>query len=378
MPATHPAIARTFAGLADVASRQGHTTEALDLIRKATVPSTVNQLDELARSRLLKHVAYAWAVYASPAGGSTGQQLLEESFDNGQRVEQTEAAAAVSRMAARVAAQDAGLQELARTRDELQADLKLLDRRLSSDLALPTDKRPGYDDLRRAIDDSNARLAQVDEQLKTRFPEYFGLVSPNPVSVKEAASLLKPDEALIGIVCGYSETYVWAISNERAEWHRADTDRQWLSDSVTSLRKNLDVAELQRTITPNSQLFNLALAHELYARLLQPVESVFAQKKQLIIVPCGPLTSLPFHLLVRDKPAVPHPNVAQLAAFREADWLMRHYAISLLPAVTNLKALRSLGKIRADRKALIGFGNPKFASLATGTATRGLSSDAQS
>jgi CHAT domain-containing protein len=180
--------------------------------------------------------------------------------------------------------------------------------------------------------------------------------------VKEAAALLRPHEALISFTCGSNEVYAWAVTREKSEWHRAEMDRRWLADAVTSLRKDLDVGGLQKTISETSTLFNLGLAHELYTRLLRPLEDVFGKKKHLIIVPCGPLTSLPFQLLVRSKPDIARPTILQLTAYREADWLMRHYAISVLPAVTNLKSLRTLAHGREDRKPLIGFGDPQFAS----------------
>jgi len=361
LPPTHPAIARTLAGLADAADRQHKSLEALDFIRRATaVDIAGGHADELVRFHLLKHIQYDWTLYS--AGSS--RQLLDESFTIGQRVEHTEAAVAVSRMAARVAAQDKELQDLTREREDLQGNLKLLDERLTANLALPPEKQKGQAELRRDIAKDTARLDEVDAVLKKRFPEYFGLVKPNPLDIKQVGKYLHPNEALISFVCGYNETYVWAISRDKADLHRADTDREWLSDAISALRKELDLGELPKRVSQdNTALFSLALAYELYDRLLRPLESVFDKKDHLIIVPCGPLTSLPFQLLVKSKPDVPRPTLMQLAAYRDADWLIHHYAISLLPAVTNLKSLRSLRHLRKERKPLIGFGNPQFASL---------------
>lgn len=375
LPATHAAIARTLAGLAEVYARQAKTAEALATIRKATaIQLALGDTDEIGRSQLLKHIEYAWAEYNALNSQASSRELLDETLTIGQRLEHTEAATAVSRMAARVAAQNDSLRNLAREREELMGSIKLLDQRLTANLAIEPSKRKGHTELRQEISDANERLNNIDGELKKGFPEYFGLVKPDPLNSKQIAALLRPDEALISLVCGYNETYVWAVSRESVGWHRADTDRDWLSESVTTLRKDLDVAELQKTVSETTPLFNLALAHEIYARLLRPVEAVFDKKKHLIIVPCGPLTSLPFQLLVKTPPSVAHPTLVHLASYREADWLMRHYAISLLPAVTNLKSLRTLAVKEEDRKPLIGFGNPLFAAetaAVPSTGTRG-------
>ena len=51
------------------------------------------------------------------------------------------------------------------------------------------------------------------------------------------------------------------------------------------------------------QEFDLDAANQLYMLLLAPVEALVKDKGHLLVVPSGPLTALPFHLLVTDKPA---------------------------------------------------------------------------
>ena len=54
----------------------------------------------------------------------------------------------------------------------------------------------------------------------------------------------------------------------------------------------------------DAALFDLGQAYELYEALLGPVEALIKDKPQLIVVPSGPLTGLPMHLLVTEKPSV--------------------------------------------------------------------------
>src|SRR5262249_14910906 len=77
--------------------------------------------------------------------------------------------------------------------------------------------------------------------------------------------------------------------------------------------------------------------------------------KHLLIVPSGALTQLPFQVLVTAKPdkALSGPD-----AFRHVAWLVRSHALTVLPSVSSLKALRQLAKDSHASRTLIGFGNP--------------------
>ena len=82
------------------------------------------------------------------------------------------------------------------------------------------------------------------------------------------------------------------------------------------------------------------------------------EKRHLIVVPSGPLTALPFHLLVTEKPAKAAPG--DLAAYRDAAWLLKRDAVSVLPSVASLKALRVFARHEVAKQPLIGFGDPIF------------------
>jgi hypothetical protein len=119
-------------------------------------------------------------------------------------------------------------------------------------------------------------------------------------------------------------------------------------------------------------LFDLGLAHELYAALLGPVETLVKDKTNLLVVPSGALTSLPFHLLVTQAPATALPALKDIATYRDAAWLLKRHAVSVLPSVASLKALRVFARKDQAVKPLVGFGDPVFdpAERATALAAR--------
>ena len=88
------------------------------------------------------------------------------------------------------------------------------------------------------------------------------------------------------------------------------------------------------------------LANDLYVALFGQIEAIVKDKRSLLVAPSGALTALPFHLLVTEKPAAAIPE--KLEGYREAAWLLKRQAVSVLPSVASLKALR--GFARRDRR----------------------------
>ena len=100
---------------------------------------------------------------------------------------------------------------------------------------------------------------------------------------------------------------------------------------------------------PASRLpFDLARAHQLYQALFGQVEDLI-KGKHLLIVPSGPLTQIPFHVLVTEQP---DPGATGTEAFRRAAWLAKSNAITVLPSVSSLKALREHAKTSQAAKPL--------------------------
>jgi hypothetical protein len=109
------------------------------------------------------------------------------------------------------------------------------------------------------------------------------------------------------------------------------------------------------------ELFDLAAAHELYGVLFGPVEALIKDKRHVFMVPSGPLTALPFHQLVTEKPSVAVPQIKDIVAYRDAAWLVKRHAVTVLPSVTSLKVLRVFAGKDQGTKPMTGFGDPVFA-----------------
>jgi CHAT domain-containing protein len=101
--------------------------------------------------------------------------------------------------------------------------------------------------------------------------------------------------------------------------------------------------------------FDLAKAYELYQVLFGQIESLLVNPdgtgKDLLVVPSGPLVKLPFQVLVTKAPG-------SGASYASADWLIKRNALTVLPSVTSLKALRDLARPSKATRPLLGYGNP--------------------
>jgi len=183
--------------------------------------------------------------------------------------------------------------------------------------------------------------------------------------------LLAADEALVFFMTGSRHSFVFALTSTGLDWKTIALDRYDLAEKVALFRRGLsvDMLEGKRELEAagrKRQLFDLAAAHELYASLIGPVEGLVKDKRHLLVVPAGALTALPFHLLVTDKPApatVPTRDrliAEDLAPYRNAAWLIRRQAVTVLPSVASLKALRVFARRDLGAKPMVGFGDPVF------------------
>ncbi len=74
-----------------------------------------------------------------------------------------------------------------------------------------------------------------------------------------------------------------------------------------------------------------------------------------MLVPDGPLQSLPFSVLVTEPP---EGRIADLKELRHVPWLASKYTFTTLPSVSSLRALRRFAKGSPADKSLSGFGDP--------------------
>jgi CHAT domain-containing protein len=141
------------------------------------------------------------------------------------------------------------------------------------------------------------------------------------------------------------------VGHDRYEIDIAPIGAKDLSAAVTSLRKTLDP-----TWFVNAPPFDASTAYSLYRQLLAPAEPALKNVNQLYVVTDGALDSLPLGVLLTGKPSA--DTLAEPEALRAAPWFALRYAISVLPSISSLKALRQFAANSHAPEPFVGIGDP--------------------
>ena len=301
--------------------------------------------------------------------------IAQDMFTMAQWSQSSQAAASLELMAARQVKGGGALAALIRERQDLVEDWQAKDKLLIAARVEPAERRnqqteSALSDRLRQID---GRLAEIDKVLAKEFPEYAAATNPEPLTLADAQALLRNDEALVLFFDTRAwqpapeETFIWVATRTEARWLRSDFGTQALATQVAALRCGLDqtawdgegqsrCADLLRGHSRAGTLpFDLTRAHDLYRALFGQAEDLI-KDKHLLIVPSGHLTALPFQVLVTTAPKAAIPDSAD--GYQGAAWLARQHALTVLPSVASLKALRRFARASQAKEPFIGFGNP--------------------
>ncbi len=267
---------------------------------------------------------------------------------------------ALAESAARAAASDPALADLARREQDAQRQIGALNGLLGNAISARSEEQSpsAIAQLRQRIDALRDDRARAMEEIERRFPDYANLVNPKPAAIDEARKGLRAGEALLATYSADDRTYVWAVPHQGAVgFVAAKMGRVALDAAVLNLRKALDP---QAETLDDVPAFDLAAAHGLYAELLKPTESAWSHAKSLFVVPHGPLGQISLGLLPTAPVTAERDGGEPFAEYRRVPWLVRKVAVVQLPSVSSLPTLRALPAGRADRAAFVGFGDPWF------------------
>ena len=187
--------------------------------------------------------------------------------------------------------------------------------------------------------------------------EISELVNPQPLSLTDTQDLLGLEEGLLTFVSDdeTEATYAFFVTREDARAYKVDLSESDISDIVKELRSGIDLSNsIGIGDLPN---FNTELSYELYSKLFGPIEDMLNGLEHLLIVPTGPMESLPLNLLITEKPNV-DPTASVFDNYQAAAWLPKKYSLTRLPSVSSLRALRVLASAGQADEPFIGFGDP--------------------
>ncbi len=358
----HPDIARTLSDIAEVAFRSGQIRQALDGARTASFATIETGKTDL-RSLLTfhRHVRVLWANYEKARGNERTAFALE-AFEVAQHASRTNTSQTITRMAVRLAEKDQRVADYLRQRDDSEAEIPALEAQLTAALALPADQRSEmYERARTRLRHVEGQLAQAQRSIDNLAPGLGGAAGVVPLDADEVGRQLASDQVLVMVLVSYQETFVWAISRNTVVWVRVPIAYNDMRLYVNELRRGLAI-DFNPDWTPEagSPTYNLLMAHDLHVKLFGDLSAAMAGKAHILFVPTGPLISLPPHVLITKAPKAAARGAHPASIYRDAAWLARSHAVSVLPSVQSLKALAVATQDRSSEHSMFGFGDPVF------------------
>lgn len=401
LPTAHPEIAQGMENLAIfLGALQGGFEEALSLLDGAAQILTARENRATVahrgwRERAFFRSAFGEAVWLRDGldGVDTMRTARRNAFLDLQWERSGGAGGAIAVAMARAQA-DSDVASLARERDRVVGEIGRLDENfvsVSSDTTLERDVRARQlSSLRAEADALRSRLGEIDAAIADDFPAYAELSEGLPVAADQLMSLLAPDEVLVSITPFQEYGLFYAYGHDGGKFATlpdamaaaglaarlrcsaaaaldpacasADSSEQASLGAAEAGDETRGAASLQQRTPAGRAAFDLELASAMYDALFPEEVRDFLDGKKLIIAPAPELMGLPWHLLVTEAPSAgwKAPGRDLAAAYREAAWLFqRHPSITVLPAISSLRALRSVPPERASADlAFLGLGDP--------------------
>ncbi|MCH7943202.1 MAG: CHAT domain-containing protein, partial [Proteobacteria bacterium] len=154
---------------------------------------------------------------------------------------------------------------------------------------------------------------------------------------------------------GHEIPCLGVIRRDDAAFHRLDIGRQDLDDAVTFVRAGLDQSGVGSL--GDIRRFDVDEAVAICQQIFAPAEPMLEGARHVFVVPDGALQSLPLGVLVTEKP---EGRVREFSAYGDVAWLAKKYAMTVLPSVSSLRALRQFAKTTRASRPFIGFGDPEL------------------
>lgn len=363
------AMARGVAGVA--LATAGQDAEAMTAFRAALpiILSSSRQADteestSASRDFYIQTIIESYIVLLARVQGTPVASGLDagiESFRLADAARGRSVQRALSASAARAVVRDPALSNLIRDEQDVLKQIAAQFGLLSNLLALPPEQRDdkAIHALRVQVDKLRDARAKTRQQIEKQFPEYASLIDPRSPSADDVRATLRPGEALVSFYLAQDNSFIWVVPK--------DGPVHFAASPVGAAEIEQKVNRLRRALEPQAETlgdipaFDLALAHELYRTLLQPVEAGWKPAKSLFVVSNGALGLLPLSLLPTAPASIDANKAAPLFdGYKSVPWLVRSHAVTQLPSTAALKTLRGLPAGSPSRAPLIGFGDPFF------------------
>lgn len=353
----HPDVAMSLNNLMSTYEAQGQYAQALSMTRKASSiyrrrvveGGTGETAVREAFTNRLGFLHHLFLLRLNP-GREPADRITDEAFQIVQLAQASGTASAIAKMASRFAGGDDVLAGLVKRKQDASERRSKGESQLVGASSKPPQERKADHEQRLRADIllAGKEIEAIDAELTRRFPEYQELTRPEPLSVTQVRSLLKPGEAMLVYSLG-EKSFLWVVKPDSAMFMPLEATVKDVAAKVARIRSDMEF-----DVTGNFPPVSVGVLHKLYQSIFAPALPHLSGVKHLMVVPSGRLQELPFGMLV----ASPAAEIASDEDYRTVDWLARHYAFSVLPSVSSIQAFRQFAKPGTDQEPFAGFGDP--------------------
>jgi CHAT domain-containing protein len=336
--------------LAKVHLAQGRKSEALDAF-KAGMDIIKVAGGGLRFNQVLPYLQTAY----DEAQRDPGQRdrLHSEMFEVGQLVRGGITAKSIALAAARLSSGHPTIRKLQderRIRDDLLKNFNFIAAQIAK-LVGQTDN-PAADkrmnELRQEITASERRISDFEGEVQAALPGYNQLIE-STVTAAQIQGSLRSGEALVQILIGKRLSFGFLVQKDKITAYPILLSEEEVKKTVAKIRLALvPIPERPILIYP---AYDVEAAHQLYRKLFEPVLAELQKIDHLITVPSNALLSLPFGMLVTQK-----PSPIKYSDYSKVAWLLERSAISLTPSVQSFVRLRGNVQASQAKNPFIGFG----------------------
>ena len=191
--------------------------------------------------------------------------------------------------------------------------------------------------LREKLQTTETDYHRLQIELKDKCPEYARLYYPEPLTAEQVQQTLEPDAVMLEYSVGKEQCFLFALTRGELQVYPLPAEAE-IRQATEKFR--------ELVLSRDSRDY-CALASQLYEMLVSPADGLLAGKKNIIVIPDGPLHYLAFECLLTER--VSRPDFSRLP------YLLRKAAVTYAPSATALTEIGRRQKQQApnDKQMLI-------------------------
>ncbi len=280
------------------------------------------------------------------------REAQAELFELMQRVRSSATAQTLSQLSARLSSGDDRRAQAIREVQNLEREINILAARFDRLEADPNADVHFKRVTEAKLSEARGSLVAKRTTLAEIAPNYDQLVDAT-VSLQEAQASLADGEVMAVIHLGVDKGLVAVITNLTFDAYETTLALETAEEEVRAIREPIDGEFLLA--------FDLERTYQLFRTLFGPVKSKIAGAKHLVIVPSGPLMSMPFNVLISE----PHTDEIEIAGldtdapyfdYSKVNWLGRTTGITTGVSISSFFIGRRVPASNAP-EPFLGFGD---------------------